>query len=196
MNKKSYIDPITDYLLHDSEHISDAGAVGRGALTAGGAAGAGYGAYKGLDALNKILQKLGKSGVGGKGKLAAVLGAIGLGGSLGHLAGDKALKYTDMEKIQNKLNAISDKLTSNNNISMQTAQNTTTEQSNKPWDKLTEKGTEISEQGQGLWNKLTDALAPKSSYEKFKDSGASLWENLKATGAHGWDALKETVTGE
>lgn len=195
MNKKSYIDPITDYLLHDSEHISDAGAVGRGALTAGGAAGAGYGTYKGLDALNKILQKLGKSGVGGKGKLAAVLGAIGLGGSLGHLAGDKALKYTDMEKIQNKLNDISAKLTSNNNIAMQTAQNTTPEQS-KLWDKLTEKGTEISEQGKGLWNKLTDTLAPKSSYEKFKDSGASLWENLKATGTHGWDALKETVTGE
>lgn len=195
MNKKSYIDPITDYLLHDPEQISDAGAAGRGALTAGGAAGAGYGAYKGADALNTLLQRLGKGSLGGKGKLAAVLGAIGLGGGLGHLAGDKAFayNYTDAEKIQKKLDAIVAKLNSSNNIALQTAQNTAQGQS-IPLNKLPEKVTELSGQDQSLWNKLTSLVRPKSNYEKFKDSGAALWDNLKETGVHGWKALKEELS--
>lgn len=153
MYKKSYIDPISDYLLHDPEHISDMGAVGRGATTLGGGAiggGLGYGAMRALDTLpleswgkpvgiadNAASLAKSKVNVGGKVKattqglgdlIAAIskfrgspkarLGVIGggilLGGLSGHTAGDDWFKYTDKEKLHNKLDNIEEAVRTNN----------------------------------------------------------------------------------
>lgn len=181
MRKKAYIDPITDYLLHDPDHISSRGAVGRGATTLSGILGGGYLAHKGADMMTKLTGP-----ITGKSKILAMLGAAGIGGTLGHGLGDKMFKYNDSEKITKGLRRISEQLAENNKIALKTLENSVPK--NVP--------EKINNGATSLWNKVTSALPlrPKSNYEKFKDSGEDLLEAMKSTGANGWEALKDVVS--
>lgn len=153
MYKKSYIDPISDYLLHDPEHISNTGAIGRGTATLGGGAiggGLGYGAMRVLDKLpldawgrsaeavdsavglaKSKLNTAGKAKATARGlsdliayiskfrgspktRLGVIGGGILLGGLSGHTAGDDWFKYTDKEKLHNKLDNIEEAMRTNN----------------------------------------------------------------------------------
>lgn len=148
MRKKAYIDPITDYLLHDPEHISDLGAVGRGALTTTGLAaggGAGYGANKLLKAITKT-----------PGNAAVKLGLLGgglLGGGLfGHSLGDKWLKRTDMERLEYKLDQLANKPTEAlENLSVNVAPSVQSAPIKDPskweqvWENLKKKTGEVTE---------------------------------------------------
>lgn len=188
MQKKSYIDPITDYLMHDPEQIGTGGSLARGALTLSGAGVGGFGTHKLLQAVNNMLAE-GKR-IPKLARLGLILGAAGGLGGAGHWLGTNKFSYTPEEKLHNKLDRISKMVAESGNATAGIADKVLSNPANKEAIEST------GNNAQSLWEQLTSLVRPKSSYEKFKDSGASLWENLKATGTHGWDALKETVTGE
>lgn len=105
MKKKAYIDPITDYLLHDDDHISSTGAILRGGTTTAGLAaggGAGYG-------INNILKNVGKL-KGPKSKYGLIGGGALLGGLMGHLYGDKNFRRSELDKVNYKLDKIVDRM--------------------------------------------------------------------------------------
>lgn len=186
MQKKSYIDPITDYLLHDPEQIGTGGSLARGALTLSGAGAGGFGTHKLLQATNNMLAE-GKR-IPKLAKLGLILGAAtGLGGA-GHWLGTDKFSYTPEEKLHNKLDRIAKMVTESGNATADIADKVLSNPANKK--AIESAGTNT----QSLWEQLANLVRPKSSYEKFKDSGASLWENLKATGAHGWEALKDELS--
>lgn len=167
MRKSAYIDPITDYILHDPEEISSAGAIGRGGLTLGGIGAGGYGASKTIDHINKLLQANGKNSLTKGKRLKAMLGASALGGLLGHFTGGGLFGYSDSEKINNKLDNVLAKV---EGISVPET-NTTSSSS--------------------LADKLKSVLLPRTNYEKFKDAGAEALSSLKDTGIYGWEAIKD-----
>ena len=185
MQKKSYIDPITDYLLHDPEQIGTGGSLARGALTLSGAGVGGFGTHKLLQATDNILAE-GKR-IPKLAKLGLILGAAtGLGGA-GHWLGTDKFSYTPEDKLHNKLDRIAKMVTESNNTTADIADKVLSNPTNK------EAIESAGPNAQSLLEQLTNLVKPKSSYEKFKDSGASLWENLKATGMHGWEALKDEL---
>lgn len=106
MKKKAYIDPITDYLLHDDDHISGTGAILRGGATAAGIA-AGGGAGYGINNILKNVEKL----KGPKSKYGLVGSGVLLGGLMGHLYGDKNFKRSEIDKVNHKLDKIVDRMT-------------------------------------------------------------------------------------
>lgn len=167
MRKSAYIDPITDYLLHDPEEISAAGAIGRGGLTLGGIGAGGYGASKSIDRINKLLNGNGKNSLTKANRLQAILGASALGGLLGHFTGGGLFGYSDSEKIQNKLDNVLAKV---EGISMPETNNLSSN---------------------SLADKLKAALLPRTNYEKFKDAGSEALSNLKDTGIYGWETIKD-----
>lgn len=181
MIKKSYIDPITDYLLHDPDHISSKGAVGRGSLTLGGILGGGYLAHKGIDAFNNLSKLTHHPTLTGRNKILAMLGAAGVGGTLGHYTGDKLFKYTDSEKITKGLRRITNQLEENNRIALKSLEANVGKNTPK----------EVSGKVASLWDSLTSKLRPKSNYEKFKDSSKEMLNALKDTGVNGWEAVKD-----
>ena len=185
MQKKSYIDPITDYLLHDPEQISTGGSLARGALTLSGAGVGGFGTHKLLQATDSLLAE-GKR-IPKLAKLGLILGAAtGLGGA-GHWLGTDKLSYTPEEKLHNKLDRIAKMVTESGNATADVADKVLSNPANKEVIESAGNNT------QSLWEQLTNMVRPKSSYEKFKDSGKDLWESLKSTGTHGWDALKDAI---
>ena len=178
MIKKAYIDPITDYLLHDPDYISSRGAVGRGSLTLGGILGGGYLAHKGADMFNNLSKLTHHPTLTGRNKIIAMLGGAGLGGVLGHTTGDKLFKYTDSEKITKGLRRITDQLEENNKIALKSLEARVGK--NSP-----------AEASASLWDSLTSKLRPKSNYEKFKDSSKEMLNSIKDTGVNGWEAIKD-----
>lgn len=178
MNKKAYIDPITDYLLHDPEQISTTGSLARGTLTAGGLAGGAIGANKLVNVINNLA---GTKKVPGKAKIGLMLGsALGLGGA-GHWFGTEKFKYTPDEQLHNKLNSIKSMLSDSGDALKAVAENTKVAPASVNTEEL------------GLLEKLKDLVRPKSSFEKFKDSGKAMWENLKDVGLYGWESIKDAV---
>lgn len=152
MNKKAYIDPITDYLLHDPEHISTTGSLGRGALTSAGLAtggGAGYGLHKLLKAITKTP---GKPAV----KFGLIGGGLLGGGLLGHYKGDKWLKRTDLERLEYKLDQLANKVKS----------------PTLDVDKLNDLPQATSTEAPGLIDRIFGKEPKKSKWEQ-------VWENLK-----------------
>lgn len=107
MKKKAYIDPITDYLLHDDDHISSTGATLRGGATAAGLA-AGGGAGYGINNILKNVEKL----KGPKSKYGLIGGGALLGGLMGHLYGDENFKRSELDKVKHKLDKIVDRMRS------------------------------------------------------------------------------------
>lgn len=185
MQKKSYIDPITDYLMHDPEQISTGGSLARGALTLSGAGIGGFGTHKLLQATNNMLAE-GKR-IPKLARLGLILGAAaGLGGT-GHWLGTDKFSYTPEEKLHNKLDRIAKMVTESGNATADIADKVLSNPTNK--EVIESDGTNA----QSLWEQLTDLVRPRSSYEKFKDSSKNLWESLKATGVNGWDALKDAI---
>lgn len=185
MQKKSYIDPITDYLLHDPEQIGTGGSLARGALTLSGAGVGGFGTHKLLQATDNLLSE-GKR-IPKLAKLGLILGAAtGLGGT-GHWLGTNKFSYTPEEKLHNKLDRISKMVTESGNATADIADKVLSNPANK------EAIESAGNNAQSLWEQLTNLVRPKSSYEKFKDSGKTLWESLKATGTNGLDALKDAI---
>lgn len=182
MIKKAYIDPITDYLLHDPDYISSRGAVGRGSLTLGGILGGGYLAHKGADMFNNLSKLTHHPTLTGRNKILAMLGAAGLGGVMGHTTGDRLFKYTDSEKLTKSLRRITDRLEENNKIALKSLE----AQVGKKSPVEVASGNTSS-----LWDGLTSKLRPKSNYEKFKDSGKEMLNSLKDTGVNGWEAVKD-----
>ena len=95
MRKKAYIDPITDYLLHDPAEISDAGSLARGALTLSGAGTGALGVGKLFDLQHAGAPTLLPDGKPNKNLLKALalrknVGMIGgglFGGLTGHFLG-------------------------------------------------------------------------------------------------------------
>lgn len=148
MKKKAYIDPLTDYLLHDPEHISAMGSLGRGALTSTGlvaGGGAGYG-------LNKLLQAITKTPGNSAVKLGLLGGGLLGGGLFGHSLGDKWLKRTDMERLEYKLNQLANKPTvvlDNLDVGITpSAQNVETKDPSKwkqVWENIKKKTGEVTE---------------------------------------------------
>ena len=187
MIKKAYIDPITDYLLHDPDHISSRGAVGRGSLTLGGILGGGYLVHKGADKFNNLSKLTHYPTLTGKNKILAMLGAGVLGGGLGHAAGDRLFKYTDSEKITKGLRRITNQLEENNRIALKSLEAQVGKGKQSPLEAADGKAS-------SLWNSLTSKLRPKSNYEKFKDSSKEMLSSLKDTGINGWEALKDAVS--
>lgn len=184
MNKKSYIDPITDYLLHDPEQISSTGSIARGALTAGGLTGGALGAGKLVNVINNSAIP---TKIPGKAKIGLMLGsALGLGGA-GHWFGSKKFNYTPEEQLHNKLDSIKAILAENGDSLKDI-------NFNSPGSAAEAATPEIDKDDVSLWEKITNSVKPKSSYDKFKESGKAMWENLKDTGVHGWEALKDAVT--
>ena len=184
MNKKSYIDPITDYLLHDPDQISSTGSVMRGALTAGGLTGGALGAGKLVNMLNNSAIP---AKIPGKAKIGLMIGsALGLGGA-GHWFGTKKFNYTPEEQLHNKLDSIKAMIAAGGDTLKDVAANAI------PAGTAEAAASELNKDDISLWEKLTNLVKPKSSYEKFKDSGKAVWENLKDTGLHGWEALKDAV---
>lgn len=179
MNKKAYIDPITDYLLHDPEQISTTGSLARGALTAGGLAGGAIGTNKLVNVINNLA---GTKKVPGKAKIGLMLGsALGLGGA-GHWFGTEKFKYTPGEQLHNKLDSIKNILSDSSDTLKDVAENT----------KAVIPDSADTEE-LGLWEKLKDLVKPKSSFDKFKDSSKAMWENLKDVGLYGWESIKDAV---
>lgn len=204
MYKKSYIDPISDYLLHDPEHISDTGAIGRGTTTLGGGAiggGLGYGAMHVLDklpldawgrragavdrtvglvksklntagkakattqGLSDLITSISKFRGSPKTKLGVIGGGILLGGLAGHTAGDSLFRYTDAEKLHNKLDNIAEAVRANNaqyhiHTSLPASQ---AEKDTSLFDKMFSKSPKKSKWEQ-VWdnfkNKLEDTTEP------------------------------------
>jgi hypothetical protein len=184
MNKKSYIDPITDYLLHDPEQISSTGSIARGALTAGGLTGGALGAGKLVNVINNSAIP---AKIPGKAKIGLMLGsALGLGGA-GHWFGSKKFNYTPEEQLHNKLDSIKAMLAESGDSLKDIA-------ANAPGSAAEAATSKLDKDDVGLWEKITNLVKPKSSYDKFKESGKAMWENLKDTGVHGWEALKDAVT--
>ena len=187
MNKKSYIDPITDYLLHDPEQISATGSIARGVLTAGGLTGGALGAGKLVNVLNNSAIP---AKIPGKAKIGLMLGsALGLGGA-GHWLGTKKFNYTPEEQLHNKLDSIKAMLAENGDSLKDVASNIL----NAPGSASEAATSAPDKDDVSLWEKITNSVKPKSSYDKFKESGKAMWENLKDTGVHGWEALKDAVT--
>lgn len=184
MIKKAYIDPITDYLLHDPDHISSRGAIGRGSLTLGGILGGGYLVHKGADKFNNLSKLTHYPTLTGRNKILATLVGAGVGGALGHTTGDRLFKYTDSEKITKGLRRITNQLEENNRIALKSLE--------------AQVGKNAPEKARGkvssLWDSLTSKLRPKSNYEKFKDSSKEMLNALKDTGVNGWEALKDVVS--
>jgi len=185
MIKKAYIDPITDYLLHDPDYISSRGAVGRGSLTLGGILGGGYLAHKGADMFNNLSKLTHHPSLTGRNKIITMLAGAGLGGALGHTTGDRLFKYTDSEKITKGLRRITDQLEENNKIALKSLEAQVGKKA--PIEAAAGKAS-------SLWDSLTSKLRPKSNYEKFKDSGKEVLNSLKDTGVNGWEALKDVVS--
>lgn len=185
MQKKSYIDPITDYLMHDPEQIGTGGSLARGALTLSGAGVGGFGTHKLLQAANNMLAE-GKR-VPKFARLGLILGAAGGLGGAGHWFGTEKFKYTPEEQLHNKLDSIKAMIAASGDSLKDIASGST--------GSAAEAATaDLDKNDVSLWEKLTNLVKPKSSYDKFKDSGKALWENLKDTGVHGWEALKDAVT--
>lgn len=185
MQKKSYIDPITDYLMHDPEQISTGGSLARGALTLSGAGVGGFGTHKILQAANSLLAE-GKR-IPKLARLGLIIGAAGGLGGAGHWLGTNKFSYTPEEKLHNKLDRIAKMVTESGNATADVADKVLSNPANK--EVIENAGNNT----QSLWEQLTNLVRPKSSYEKFKDSGKDLWESLKSTGTHGWDALKDAI---
>ena len=178
MNKKAYIDPITDYLLHDPEQISTTGSLARGALTAGGLAGGAIGANKLVNVINNLA---GAKKVPGKAKIGLMLGsALGLGGA-GHWFGTNKFSYTPEEQLHNKLDSIKNMISDSGDTLKAVVENTKAAPDSVAAEEL------------GLWEKLKDLVRPKSSFDKFKDSSKAVWENLKDVGLYGWESIKDAV---
>lgn len=186
MQKKSYIDPITDYLMHDPEQIGTGGSLARGALTLSGAGVGGFGTHKLLQATDNILAE-GKR-IPKLAKLGLILGAAGGLGGAGHWLGTNKFSYTPAEKLHNKLDRIAKMVTESGNATADIADKVLSNPTNK--EVIESAGNNNT---QSLWKQLTNMVRPKSSYEKFKDSGKTLWESLKSTGTHGWDALRDAI---
>ena len=188
MRKQAYIDPITDYLLHDPDRISAPGSLARGAVTASGIAGGGYAGLKGIDFINRM--KLSTKPVSSKYKWLTALGLAGVGGGAGFGLGNELFSYGDNRRVLNKLDRIVDQLKANRDV---IAKNTETVAATAP-QRIKNSVPELTEKGKSVVDSIVKKLRPKSNFEKFKDSGADLWEALKDTGSNGWEALKDVVS--
>lgn len=152
MNKKAYIDPLTDYLLHDPENISGAGALGRGALTSAGIAaggGAGYG-------LNKLLKSVAKTPGNPVVKFGLIGGGLLGGGLLGHTQGDKWLKRSPLEQLEYRLEQLTNKVNAHKVEPDSLPKNDTPPKPDEP----------------GLIDRIFGKEPKKSKWEQ-------VWENLK-----------------